>query len=47
MSTDGARPVVTTGGEAVWFLGTFVRVKLDGRHTDGRLGAISWSAMHA
>jgi quercetin dioxygenase-like cupin family protein len=25
------------GGEALWFLGTFVRVKLDGAQTDGRL----------
>jgi mannose-6-phosphate isomerase-like protein (cupin superfamily) len=27
------------GGEALWFLGTFVRVKLDGAQTGGRLGA--------
>jgi quercetin dioxygenase-like cupin family protein len=26
------------GGEALWFLGTFVRIKLDGRQTAGRLG---------
>ena len=35
---DG-QPAVVTGGEALWFLGTFVRVKLDGRQTAGRLGA--------
>jgi quercetin dioxygenase-like cupin family protein len=28
-----------TDGERLWFLGTFVRVKLDGRQTAGRLGA--------
>ena len=26
------------GGEALWFLGTFLRVKLDGAQTAGRLG---------
>jgi quercetin dioxygenase-like cupin family protein len=29
---------VVAGGEALWFLGTLVRVKLDGRQTGGRLG---------
>jgi quercetin dioxygenase-like cupin family protein len=36
---DTARPAVVGDGEALWFLGTFVRVKLDGRQTGGRLGA--------
>jgi len=36
---EGAQPTtVAAGGEALWFLGTFVRVKLDGRQTGGRLG---------
>jgi quercetin dioxygenase-like cupin family protein len=30
---------VVNGGEALWFLGTFVRIKLDARQTSGRLGA--------
>ncbi len=40
MAADGvAQPqVVGAGGEALWFLGTFVRVKLDGSQTAGRLG---------
>ena len=29
-----------SGGEALWFLGTFMRVKLDGRQTAGRLGVV-------
>ena len=35
-----ARPSVVPagGGEALWFLGTFMRVKLDGAQTGGRLG---------
>lgn len=39
--TPTARPrvVPADGGEALWFLGTFVRVKLDGAQTAGRLGA--------
>jgi quercetin dioxygenase-like cupin family protein len=28
--------VVSGGGEALWFLGTLARMKLDGRHTGGR-----------
>lgn len=40
-ATDlAAQPVVAAGGEELWFLGTFVRVKLDGRQTGGRLGAM-------
>lgn len=32
-----AEPHVATGsGETLWFLGTLVRMKLDGRHTGGR-----------
>jgi quercetin dioxygenase-like cupin family protein len=30
--------LATGGGEALWFLGTFVRVKLDAGQTGGRLG---------
>jgi quercetin dioxygenase-like cupin family protein len=30
--------LLASGGEALWFLGTFIRVKLDGRQTAGRLG---------
>jgi quercetin dioxygenase-like cupin family protein len=37
-SERGAQPAVVTTGEALWFLGTFIRVKLDGRQTGGRLG---------
>jgi quercetin dioxygenase-like cupin family protein len=35
-----ARPTVVAagGGEALWFLGTFVKVKLEGAHSAGRLG---------
>jgi quercetin dioxygenase-like cupin family protein len=35
-----AQPAVIAagGGEALWFLGTFLRVKLDGAQTGGRLG---------
>jgi mannose-6-phosphate isomerase-like protein (cupin superfamily) len=35
-----AQPAVIEagGGDALWFLGTFVRVKLDGERTDGRFG---------
>lgn len=38
--TSKAEPGVVAGGsgEALWFLGTFVRVKLDGAQTDGRFG---------
>jgi quercetin dioxygenase-like cupin family protein len=38
--TSEAEPgvVPADGGEALWFLGTFVRVKLDGARTEGRLG---------
>lgn len=40
MSSEVAgQPAVVMSGEALWFLGTFVRVKLDGRQTAGRLGA--------
>jgi quercetin dioxygenase-like cupin family protein len=36
-----ARPqVVHAGGEAVWFLGTYTRVKLDGSQTCGRFGLL-------
>lgn len=37
---SGAKPLVVPalGGDPLWFLGTFMRVKLDGVHTDGRLG---------
>jgi quercetin dioxygenase-like cupin family protein len=38
-SEAAARAAVVRDGEALWFLGTFVRVKLDGRQTGGRLGA--------
>jgi quercetin dioxygenase-like cupin family protein len=45
VSGDGAkqavaRPAVISAGEgdALWFLGTFLRVKLDGEATGGRLG---------
>jgi quercetin dioxygenase-like cupin family protein len=38
-SQTPGEPVVVAGGEALWFLGTFVRVKLEGRQTGGRLGA--------
>jgi quercetin dioxygenase-like cupin family protein len=39
-AASGAHPAVvaTGGGEALWFLGTFIRVKLDGARTAGRLG---------
>jgi quercetin dioxygenase-like cupin family protein len=38
--TSGAEAgvVAADGGEGLWFLGTFTRVKLDGAQTDGRLG---------
>ncbi len=38
--TEQARPHVAEpgSGEALWFLGNFVRVKLDGEQTGGRLG---------
>jgi quercetin dioxygenase-like cupin family protein len=31
-----AEPRVERGGERLWFLGTFARMKLDGEHTAGR-----------
>jgi mannose-6-phosphate isomerase-like protein (cupin superfamily) len=31
-----AEPRVVSGGEALWFLGTLARIKLDGHHTAGR-----------
>jgi mannose-6-phosphate isomerase-like protein (cupin superfamily) len=31
-----AEPRVVSGGEALWFLGTLARMKLDGQHTAGR-----------
>lgn len=35
-----ARPrVVPLGGDPLWFLGTYVRVKLEAAQTEGRLGA--------
>jgi hypothetical protein len=36
---SGARPTVVPagGGDPLWFLGTFMRVKLDGAQTGGRL----------
>lgn len=39
-SASGAKASVVPagGGEAQWFLGTFMRVKLDGAQTEGRLG---------
>ncbi|HET9720514.1 MAG TPA: cupin domain-containing protein [Solirubrobacteraceae bacterium] len=33
-----AEPRVVTEDELLWFLGTLVRVKLEGRHTAGRFG---------
>jgi hypothetical protein len=41
MISQAAGPAVIAAGsgEALWFLGTFVRVKLDGAQTAGRLGA--------
>jgi quercetin dioxygenase-like cupin family protein len=33
----GAEAQVVTGAEPVWFLGTLARMKLEGRHTAGRL----------
>jgi quercetin dioxygenase-like cupin family protein len=40
MAADGvAQPqVVGASGEALWFLGTLARIKLDGRQTGGRFG---------
>ncbi|HEV2997789.1 MAG TPA: cupin domain-containing protein [Solirubrobacteraceae bacterium] len=40
MATDGvAHPrVVGASGEALWFLGTLARIKLDGHQTGGRFG---------
>src|ERR1700676_683839 len=45
---SGAYPAVvpTGGGEALWFLGTFVRVKLDAAQTAGRLGMFEVEAPH-
>lgn len=39
-SPSSAKPSVVPadGGDALWFLGTYIRVKLDGSQTDGRLG---------
>ena len=41
-SQGAAQPsVIAAGsGDALWFLGNFVRVKLDGAQTAGRLGAV-------
>lgn len=40
MESAEAKPLVAVSdaGEALWFLGTFIRVKLDGRQSGGRLG---------
>jgi quercetin dioxygenase-like cupin family protein len=39
MTSEAEPSVVPVGaGEALWFLGLYVRVKLDGAQTDGRLG---------
>lgn len=38
-----AEPRVVSDGEALWFLGTLVRMKLDGRHTAGRFAL--WEAV--
>jgi quercetin dioxygenase-like cupin family protein len=35
---DAQPTVLPEGGEALWFLGTYVQIKLDGRQTAGRLG---------
>jgi len=35
-----ARPALVTEAEHLWFLGTLVDIKLDGRQTGGRLGAM-------
>src|ERR1700682_3449398 len=45
---SAAQPAVvaTGGGEALWFLVTFVRVKLDGGRTAGRLGMFEVVAPH-
>jgi mannose-6-phosphate isomerase-like protein (cupin superfamily) len=43
MATDAiARGAVVADGEAVWFLGTFARIKLDGAQTAGRLAVIEF-----
>jgi quercetin dioxygenase-like cupin family protein len=34
--TQAAEPQIVSGGEALWFLGTLARMKLEGRHTGGR-----------
>jgi len=39
-SEPAAEPAMIADGEHLWFLGTFVRVKLDGAQTGGRLGAL-------
>jgi quercetin dioxygenase-like cupin family protein len=41
MASEAAQPgVIAAGsGDALWFLGTFLRLKLDGAQTAGRLGA--------
>jgi quercetin dioxygenase-like cupin family protein len=33
-----AQVLTPSSGEALWFLGTYIRVKLDGGQTEGRLG---------
>lgn len=38
--------VVPAGGEALWFLGTLARIKLDGRQTGGRFALIEFTAPH-
>jgi quercetin dioxygenase-like cupin family protein len=40
VSSGSGKPAVATEGEELWFLGTFVRVKLDGGQTDGGLGIL-------
>jgi quercetin dioxygenase-like cupin family protein len=35
-TSSAAEPRVVGGGEPLWFLGTFARMKLDGEHTAGR-----------
>ncbi len=38
MASDRHGRVVSDGGEALWFLGTLTRIKLDARNTGGRFG---------
>lgn len=47
MTSSPARPlVVPSGGDALWFLGTLARVKLDRGQTAGRLGVFELVLPH-